>query len=253
MGAGGKLAAGFGMATAAAIGLKELAIAPKLVEMGAGLKATTSIAHEVPGLGNLAADTGRGFDYSALGAHYHQTNPNFNGPTETGFAGDFYGSAGYHPHLDDSILAPHAPLRAANLDAWATAHHAGDQFSKLSDSATPDITRDLSQNRQHLTVEYAQKVIEKDLISTIEAQPRDTWLTFEAATGKLKVDASMQMGGFKLAFGEVNVYKVAGIAAVGAAACKSLNAPEFQACVKTALDKAFGEELGFRRNSLLKE
>src|SRR5260221_11883247 len=95
MAAKGKLAAGFGMAAAAAFGVKELAVAPKVMEaLAPSLRETTSVysaaARDLPGIGSLPGDIGKGTGSSGPSGHYYQK---FDGSMEMPYTTN-YGTAG---------------------------------------------------------------------------------------------------------------------------------------------------------------
>src|SRR5258706_8456810 len=97
-----------------------------------------------------------------------------------------YGTAGnLKNNTRDPFFAFHSPLRTMPNLSGLHGNHAKEEISEIVDSATPDITNDLSASPNNFSAEYATNVIQKDLITAINAQQGDPAITFEAASGKL--------------------------------------------------------------------
>jgi hypothetical protein len=109
----------------------------------------------------------------------------------------------------------------------------------IIEGAKSSITSDLSGYGDLLTRDVAEQAIRTNFVKVVEEQAKsDPNISFELLTGKLKIDSSLTFAGAKISLGEVNMYKIASVAAVGVVACKGLHASQFQSCVDAALAKA---------------
>jgi hypothetical protein len=122
----------------------------------------------------------------------------------------------------------------------------------LLEVAIPEILTDLSQLKliyigsdvegmKHGT----EVVIRQAIISTAKdvATAHSPRVTYELLSGKLKIDSDLFISKkIKLSAGEINVYKVAGtiagVAAAGIIACRSMMNVKFKECAKAVLNKA---------------
>lgn len=234
---------------AAAVGAKEIAVVPKVAEVIAPtVRETGSVfagAHNASGIRSKASEFKPGSaDYnSSFGDHYRQQYTPYDGLHTRSAFGDADGGDFISGTSNNSSVPTRLSLQAgiANPGPIYTVTKAKHELSKQIDAAIPTIATDLSLRNGNFTVTYAQRVIEENLVAAA-SKKADPLITFEAMTGKIKVDASVRMGRAQVAVGEVNVYKLSAAAAVGVTACKGLGAQKFDECVKKALDKAFGEE-----------
>jgi hypothetical protein len=114
------------------------------------------------------------------------------------------------------------------------------RVSKFYKHAEQIILNDLVRNTGHLTKPEIEKIINDEVTKTIlktASQPK-SGISFEVLTGKLTIDSSRTVVGIKLAWGEVNIYKVSAALAASVVACEALAAPDLKACVKAVLAKA---------------
>jgi hypothetical protein len=96
-----------------------------------------------------------------------------------------------------------------------------EEVASLFSRARPRILDHLKPRIGKLTQADVEKTLSSDLTEVIEKAAGDpkSGITFEALTGKLKVESSMLLKGVKVTGGEVNVYKVTAVLAGGIVAC----------------------------------
>jgi hypothetical protein len=110
------------------------------------------------------------------------------------------------------------------------------QVSSLYNEASPNILNDLTESTGP-TNEQILSIINNNLKKVIEntAKDKDSGLTFEPLTGKVKIGVSYKGRLGKVTVGEINVYKVSAIVAASVYVCAE--APGYRECVEDALDK----------------
>lgn len=103
--------------------------------------------------------------------------------------------------------------------------------------AEPKLSNDISVLGPPLSSAAVEIIVKRDLKNVAEsaAKTSDSKVTFEALSGKLKIDSSITIGGIKIAGGEVNVYAVAGAITGGVMACNALVDASFKNCVDSAI------------------
>jgi len=111
------------------------------------------------------------------------------------------------------------------------------KVSSLYGEATPQILNALNAP-EALTQQQLESIINAAVKKAIESAAKEegSGITFEALTGKLKVDLSYTTAFAKVIPGEVNVYEISAAVAAGVIACK--DQPGFIECAKAALAKA---------------
>jgi hypothetical protein len=259
---GGKTVAIGAAAAAAVIGGKELLVsAPKFAAH------TTTHFTEISAskIGVVAEGVGGGFGNGANGIRSNSgklaTSEGF-GTAQTNF--DISGSlattmrvgklaeaeANPFPSFDSSALlsngekfdaiskAPVVTSRPIVLFPNQDFNFSG--VSSYFSNAQPKLANDLTALTPPLLKATVQGIVEADLKNVAEnaAKNSDSKVTFEAFSGKLKIESSTTVAGMKVTGGEVNVYTVAGAITGGVMACNALTDATFKNCVDAAIKTA---------------
>ena len=80
------------------------------------------------------------------------------------------------------------------------------------------------------TFEASKVIFNKEAVAATKID--NSWITFEALSGKLSVDSSLTFRGLKLKAGDINLYKVSGISAGSIAICNSVNILKYEKCIE---------------------
>ncbi|SRR6266566_531419 len=109
-----------------------------------------------------------------------------------------------------------------------------------------DAVTDLPQSLRSASQQTLREEIEKRVIAILNAEatkPKPRW-TFQPGTGKLTINASLEVLGGRIEAPDVNVYAVAGLIATGATAkqkCKS--STDWSDCLRTFIVSAIKEAM----------
>jgi hypothetical protein len=142
--------------------------------------------------------------------------------------------------------APELPLKASTphtagfaLPSPTPIQQAQAVLTAISKDATPEVVKTLTVHRLSLSYVYADQVMQQNFAASAEkiAKSNPT-LKFEVFSGKMQIGRSITIRGVEISAGEINVYKVAGIAAGAAVACNGLSVDAFRSCVSKAIAKA---------------
>lgn len=133
-----------------------------------------------------------------------------------------------------------APTRAALLAIRDAPNPVETAAKTVVESAKPALVNDIGLLGRSATAANVEPILTKDLkeAATLLAKTDAEHVTFEVLTGKLKVSTKLSKNGYKLAFGEVNLYKVVSVSAATVAACNRIHRLDTSSCIDAALDKA---------------
>jgi hypothetical protein len=109
------------------------------------------------------------------------------------------------------------------------------KISLLFDETTPRIKDNLA---SPITEESLERIVKEQLTKVINnaAKEPNSGLTFEALTGNLKVDSSLNTPAGKVTTGQINIYKLAAYIAGIAYLCQ-IQGADLDECAKTISDK----------------
>lgn len=185
---------------------------------------------------DIASNSGRrfeGFGASNLG----KTFDDFSDDTQLNRGRDLY-----HPDssLNGSNVPPLPTLPRAVIALPPNYYnlHLSMKVHDLFDQAEPHIFAEISHAHGTLTESQVNSIINRELVKTIttnSSKPNSN-ISFEVATGKLKVQRSATVLGVDFTIGEVNVYKVSAIVAGSVYGCQKLAGSQFHNCVSRAFD-----------------
>jgi hypothetical protein len=218
-------------AVAAALGGKALVGSVHVAEMA------STAGRDLSEVTDIASTSGRRFESfteNNIGRNFDSFRAD---DTQLNRGRDFY-------HSDNSLNGsnvPPLPTLPRSVIAFPPDYynfHLSVKVHTLYDRAEPQIITDINHAHGSLTQSQVDSIINRELVKTItiDSSKPNSNISFEVATGKLKVQRSATMLGVDFTVGEVNVYKISAIVAGSVYGCQKLTGSQFHNCVNRAFD-----------------